>query len=169
MRNKEYGQSAELALYIIWSYVVIGYWFGYSTRYYRVTRLVEQLLISKGDGSYSKLLDSLNLNNFTTAESRELLEVIEDRNQIGSTIIAGQILIEHWAEIASVIPARVRKPKDKPLAENGVLIAERWIVAKLRNQVFLSFYDLNKNIEIILEDINNKPFQKMKSTRRFLV
>lgn len=84
--------------------------FGYSTRYYRVTRLVEELLISKGDGSYSKLLDSLKkiqllilddwgLNSFTAAESRELLEVIEDRNQIGSTIIAGQLPIEHWAEI----------------------------------------------------------------------
>ena len=69
---------------------------------------------------------------------------------------------------AAVIPARVRKPKDKPLAENGVLIAQRWIIAKLRNQVFFSFYDLNKNIKIILEDINNKPFQKMEGTRRSL-
>lgn len=67
-----------------------------------------------------------------------------------------------------IVPARVRKPKDKPLAENGVLIVERWIIAKLRNQIFFSLYDLNKAIREELELINNKPFQKMEGSRRIL-
>jgi len=45
------------------------------------------------------ILDDWGLNNFTTAESREILEVIEERNQIGSTIIVGQLPIEHWAKM----------------------------------------------------------------------
>jgi transposase len=68
----------------------------------------------------------------------------------------------------AIIPARVRKPKDKPLAENGVLIAERWIIAKFRNQTFFSFYELNRTIRTTIEDINNKPFQKMEGSRRLL-
>lgn len=69
---------------------------------------------------------------------------------------------------AAIIPARVRKPKDKPLAENGVLIAERWVIAKFRNQTFFSFFELNKTIKDTIDDINNRPFQKMEGSRRSL-
>ena len=44
---------------------------------------------------------------------------------------------------AVVIPARVRKPKDKAKAEAGVLLAQRWILATLRNRTFFSLAELN--------------------------
>lgn len=69
---------------------------------------------------------------------------------------------------AAIIPARVRKPKDKPLAENGVLIAERWIIAKFRNQTFFSIFELNKTMKEAINDINDRPFQKMEGSRRSL-
>jgi len=47
-----------------------------------------------------------------------------------------QELAEHYG--TAVIPARVRKPKDKAKAEVGVQIVERWILARLRNQRFFS-------------------------------
>ncbi|RKL62639.1 AAA family ATPase [Thermoanaerobacteraceae bacterium SP2] len=83
---------------------------GYSTRYYRVSRLLEELVIAKGDGTYSKflsdlkkiqllILDDWGLNSFTSAESRELLEVVEDRNQQRSTIITSQLPVDHWNQI----------------------------------------------------------------------
>ncbi len=44
---------------------------------------------------------------------------------------------------AVVIPARVKKPRDKAKAEAGVLVVERWILARLRNHTFFSLSDLN--------------------------
>lgn len=43
-----------------------------------------------------------------------------------------QALAEHYGTV--IIPARPRKPKDKPKAENGVLIVERWLLARIRNE-----------------------------------
>jgi len=68
----------------------------------------------------------------------------------------------------AVIPARLRKPKDKPKAEGSVLLAERWIVAALRNQVFFSITELNSVIQDKLEELNNKSFQKLSGSRRSL-
>jgi len=42
-----------------------------------------------------------------------------------------------------ILPARVRKPRDKAKAENGVLLVERWILACLRNHTFFSLAELN--------------------------
>jgi transposase len=46
----------------------------------------------------------------------------------------------------AVLPARVRKPRDKAKVESGVLVVERWILARLRNQDFFSIGELNKAI-----------------------
>lgn len=67
-----------------------------------------------------------------------------------------------------VIPARVRKPKDKAKAEGGVLLAQRWILAALRNRKFFSISELNQAISLLLEKLNNKPMQKIKKSRREL-
>ena len=66
----------------------------------------------------------------------------------------------------AVIPARKRRPKDKAKAEVGVQIVERWILAKLRNRTFFSITELNRAIAKLLEELNNKPFQKMPGTRK---
>jgi transposase len=66
----------------------------------------------------------------------------------------------------TVIPARPGKPKDKPKVETGVLIAQRWILARLRNHTFFSLVDLNAAIAELLEELNTRRFQKLDGTRR---
>ncbi len=66
----------------------------------------------------------------------------------------------------TVIPARVRKPRDKAKGEKSVQIVESWILAKLRNQTFFSLDDLNQTIANELEDLNTRPFQKLPGSRR---
>jgi transposase len=65
----------------------------------------------------------------------------------------------------AVIPARVRRPKDKAKAEVGVQIVERWILAALRNHTFFSLTDLNRAIRKLLERLNARPFKKLPGCR----
>jgi transposase len=65
----------------------------------------------------------------------------------------------------AVIPARVRKPKDKAKVEGGVLIVERWILASLRNRTFFSLAELNKAIFELREKLNHRPFKKLEGSR----
>lgn len=65
-----------------------------------------------------------------------------------------------------VLPARVRKPKDKAKVENGVLIAERWILARLRHHIFFSLAEANKAVRQLLVWMNEKPFKKLPGCRK---
>jgi transposase len=75
-----------------------------------------------------------------------------------------QDLAEHYG--TAVIPARVRKPKDKAKAEVGVQIVERWILARLRKQTFFSLADANATIRVLLTDLNSRPFKKLPGSRK---
>ena len=75
-------------------------------------------------------------------------------------------MAEHYG--TAILPARVRKPRDKAMVENGVLIAQRWILAKLRNHRFFSVASANEAIREQLVELNNRPFEKMAGTRRLL-
>ena len=75
-------------------------------------------------------------------------------------------LAEYYSTV--VIPARVRKAKDKAKVESAVLIAERWILAALRNYTFFSLGELNQAIREKLEDFNLRKFQKLDTTRKEL-
>jgi len=77
-----------------------------------------------------------------------------------------QDMAQHYD--ATVIPARSAKPKDKAKVESAVLVAERWILAALRNHTFFSIAELNKAIAIHLEKLNNQCFKKLDTTRRQL-
>jgi transposase len=77
-----------------------------------------------------------------------------------------QDLAEHYD--TTVIPARSRKPRDKAKVESAVLVAERWILAALRNHTFFSLAELNTAIAAKLQDLNNRKFQKLDATRREL-
>jgi transposase len=68
----------------------------------------------------------------------------------------------------AVIPARPRKPRDKPKAETTVQIVERWILAALRDHTFFSLFELNQAIAVELIKLNKRPFQKMEGCRRSL-
>jgi transposase len=76
-----------------------------------------------------------------------------------------------YAELAqhdgtAVVPARPRKPRDKAKVEGAVLIAQRWILACLRNRRFFSLEELNAAIWELLEKLNTRPFQKLEGCRR---
>jgi len=65
----------------------------------------------------------------------------------------------------AVIPARVRKPKDKPKVEKSVRDIETWIMAALRNRQFFTFTELNIAIRQKLTEFSNKPYQKLEGSR----
>lgn len=65
----------------------------------------------------------------------------------------------------AIVPARVRRPKDKAKAENGVLVVERWILAALRHRQFFSLPELNTAIRELLEKLNARPFRKLSGCR----
>ena len=72
-------------------------------------------------------------------------------------------LSEHYG--TAIIPARVRRPKDKPNAEGSVRHVSTWIIAALRNEQFFSLYELNGAIREKLSEFNRKPFQKKEGSR----
>jgi transposase len=65
----------------------------------------------------------------------------------------------------AVLPARVRKPKDKPRVEGAVRIISTWIIAALRNWKFFSLNEINDAIMEKLNELNNRPFQKKPGSR----
>jgi transposase len=67
-----------------------------------------------------------------------------------------------------VIPARPRKSRDKAKVEAGVLLAQRWILAKLRKRSFVSVTELNVAIEPPLDYLNNKVQRILKKSRKEL-
>ena len=78
-----------------------------------------------------------------------------------------------YAELArhyetAVIPARPRRPRDKAKVEAAVLIAERWILAVLRNRVFYSIQEMRTAVGELLEKLNDRPMRRLKKTRREL-
>jgi transposase len=77
-----------------------------------------------------------------------------------------QELAEHYG--SAILPARVRKPKDKAKVENGVLLAERWLLAPLRNRQFFSLAELNQALGELLAALNQRPFQKLPGSRQSL-
>jgi DNA replication protein DnaC len=83
---------------------------GYSTQYLRLNRLFQDLVIAKGDGRYSKLLSSfaktdlLLFDDFGIAklnqdQARDLLEIMDDRHGVRSTIFTSQFPIETWHDL----------------------------------------------------------------------
>ncbi|MGH7416714.1 MAG: IS21 family transposase [Candidatus Rokuibacteriota bacterium] len=78
-----------------------------------------------------------------------------------------------YAEMAAhygcaVIPARPFRPRDKAKAENGVLQAERWILASLRDRTFFSLAEANAAIAERVAWLNARPFKKLPGSRQSL-
>lgn len=70
---------------------------------------------------------------------------------------------EHYG--TAVLPARVRKPKDKPGVEGAVGVISTWIIAALRHGQFFTLHELNSAIREKLDVFNRKPFQKKQGSR----
>jgi len=121
---------------------------GYSVRCFRLPRLLVDLQIGRGDGSWEKILGSLKkpdlliLDDFGLApleplHCRDFLEVVEDRYGSASTIVASQLPVSSWhgvfadATIADAVLDRLlqgahrfelkgpsRRQRDSPPVEN---------------------------------------------------
>ena len=83
---------------------------GYSARYVRAPRLFEDISIARGDGRYTNLMNSFaktnllviddwGLSMLSDQQRRDLLEILEDRHNLQSTIITSQLPVKHWHEI----------------------------------------------------------------------
>ena len=83
---------------------------GLSSRYLRLTQLIEDMALARADGSYPKLMnrlqktdllaiDDYGLAPLNQTERRDLLEVIEDRTGRRATLVASQLPLEHWHDV----------------------------------------------------------------------
>lgn len=83
---------------------------GYSAVYFRLPRLLHDLSIAKADGRYVKVLaavsridllvlDDWGLDTLIKEQRHDLLEILEDRHGIRSTLITSQLPVKHWHEI----------------------------------------------------------------------
>ena len=80
---------------------------GYSASYRRLPRLLTELAIARADGRYAKLLASLaktsvlviddwGVSKLSAENRRDLLEIIEDRHGLSSTIVTSQLPVQNW-------------------------------------------------------------------------
>ncbi len=77
-----------------------------------------------------------------------------------------QDLAAHYGAV--VVPARPGKARDKAKVESMVLVAQRWILARLRHRTFFELAELNAAILEWLEQLNRRPMQKLGVSRREL-
>ena len=77
---------------------------------------------------------------------------------------------EEWSQhyATTILPARPLKPRDKAKVEGGVLIAQRWILARLRNITCFSLDELNELIAALVVDLNNRVMKRYGKSRRQL-
>lgn len=80
---------------------------GHSVRYQRLSRLLDELAMARAEGRYARILarfarvrllimDDWLMAKLTNDQRRDLMEVIDDRHQRGSTLLATQIPLERW-------------------------------------------------------------------------
>ena len=68
----------------------------------------------------------------------------------------------------AVIPARVRKPRDKAKVEVGVQVVERWLAARLRDQTLVGLAAANASLWVLLDELNDRPMRHLGQSRRQL-
>jgi len=123
-----------------------------STKYFRLPKLLSDISISKGNGSYPKfflslekskllIIDDFGLQNLNNLEARELLEIIESRTNKASLIISSQLPVGKWYETIS----------DPTLAD---AIIDRIIHNSVKiNLAGESMRKLKANIPILQDDV----------------
>lgn len=105
-------------------------------------------------GGVTRLLIPDNLKTGVTANTR--YDTILNRSY--------QEMAEHYD--TAIVPARVKHPQDKSLAEGTVKYISTWIIAALRDRVFFTPEEVRAAVREKLEEFNNKQFQKRDGTRR---
>jgi transposase len=81
-----------------------------------------------------------------------------------------QKTFDEWARhyVTTILPARPRKLKDKAKVEVAVQVAQRWILARVRNQTFFSLAELNARIAELCAELNARQMRTYKASRREL-
>ena len=105
-------------------------------------------------GGVTRLLIPDNLKTGVTANTR--YDTVLNRSY--------QEMAEHYH--TAIVPARVRHPQDKSLAESTVRFASTWIIAALRDRKFFSVGEVQQAVAERLEALNNAPFKKRQGSRR---
>lgn len=83
---------------------------GYTVQYVRMPRIFQELHIAKGDGRYVKILktfakanlllfDDWGLSQLTDENRHDLLEILEDRHSINSTMVTSQFPVDKWHDL----------------------------------------------------------------------
>ena len=83
---------------------------GYTVQYLRLPRLLQDLNLARADGRYVKLmaalaktdlllLDDWGLSPLNESQRRDLLEIVEDRHNVKSTLVTSQMPVDHWHEL----------------------------------------------------------------------
>ncbi len=83
---------------------------GFTVIYHRATTLFDDLVLAKADGRYKRILasveskallilDDFGLEKLTAENRRDLLEIMEQRYNISSTIITSQLDLKHWHDV----------------------------------------------------------------------
>ena len=83
---------------------------GYTAQYIRIPRIFHELHIAKGDGRYGKIMrdyaktrllifDDWGLAKMTDESRRDLLEILEDRNSLSSTLVTSQFPVDTWHDL----------------------------------------------------------------------
>jgi DNA replication protein DnaC len=83
---------------------------GYTVQYVRAPRIFQELHIAKGDGRYTKILknfakanlllfDDWGLAKMTDENRHDLLEILEDRHSIASTLVTSQFPVDKWHDL----------------------------------------------------------------------
>lgn len=105
-------------------------------------------------GGAARLLIPDNCKTATTSNTR--YETVLNRSY--------QELADYYN--TAIVPARVRRPKDKSSAEASVRFAETWIIAALRDMKFFSLQEVNEAIAEKLDELNSRKFKQRPGTRR---
>lgn len=89
-----------------------------------------------------------------------------DRYEPGVQRTYGEMALHYGT---AIVPARPRKPRDKAKVDVGVQIAQRWILARIRNEQFFSLHAFNARIAELRDELNLRPMKKLGgATRRDL-
>jgi DNA replication protein DnaC len=83
---------------------------GYTALYFRLPRLLHDLSIAKADGRYDKVMTSISrtdllvlddwgLDKFAKEQRHDLLEILEDRHGLRSSLVTSQVPVKHWHEV----------------------------------------------------------------------
>jgi transposase len=128
---------------------------------------------------YAEAFDTLAQDSWTTAHINTfafmegVTELITPDNCKTGVVKADYydpVVNKDYAELAThygtaILPARPRKPKDKPSTENSVKFVETWVIAYLRREHFFSLGELNGAIKERVERLNSKNFQRLDYSR----